>query len=332
MASPPTISGMYTPGNLSVAYSPDGAYIVSGSSDSTIRIWDAHTGQPVGRPLKGHTHPVTSVAYSPDGARIVSSSYDHTIRIWDAHTGQPVGQPLKGHASPANSIAYSPDGANIVSGSSSTIRIWDAHTGQPIGQPLNGHTDSVNSVAYSPDGAHVVSSSDDRTIRIWNAHTGQPVGQPLNDHRLPVKLAAYSPDGAYIVSRGDDGRIRIWSITIGGHTDGSQLIQSATPPPGHASTVSSPTQHRPSVAKPTTGPTPDQLSKPKVATLPRGWFMNLYGWLVNLCDERVVWVPHYARAPGEGLRGQDIDELALDFDDAKLGEDWKHCFDTTCVD
>ncbi|KAG9075040.1 hypothetical protein FRC06_010311, partial [Ceratobasidium sp. 370] len=73
----------------SVAYSPDGAYIASGSADSTVRIWDAHTCQPVGQPLHGHTSYVLSVAYSPDGAYLASGSDDRTVRIWDAHTGQP---------------------------------------------------------------------------------------------------------------------------------------------------------------------------------------------------------------------------------------------------
>ncbi|KAG8784618.1 POC1 centriolar protein A [Serendipita sp. 397] len=65
----------------SVAYSPDGRRIISGSWDNTIRIWDTEMGTGVGKPLEGHTRPVTSVAYSPDGCRIISGSFDSTIRI-----------------------------------------------------------------------------------------------------------------------------------------------------------------------------------------------------------------------------------------------------------
>jgi WD40 repeat protein len=81
------IQDVYSP----VAYSPDGQHIISGSSDCTIRIWDAETGAPVGKPLVGHTGGVGSVAYSPGGQHIISGSYDSTIRIWDAETGAPVG-------------------------------------------------------------------------------------------------------------------------------------------------------------------------------------------------------------------------------------------------
>jgi len=69
---------------LSVAYSPDGSHIVSGSLDKTLRIWDAQTGALIVEPLSGHENSVWSVAYSPDGSRIVSGSYDNTLRLWNA--------------------------------------------------------------------------------------------------------------------------------------------------------------------------------------------------------------------------------------------------------
>ena len=65
----------------SVAYSPDGKKIVSGSNDGTIKIWDANTGQCL-KTLKGHSGDVWSVAFSPDGTKIISGSWDDTIKIW----------------------------------------------------------------------------------------------------------------------------------------------------------------------------------------------------------------------------------------------------------
>ncbi len=155
---------------LSVAFSPNGQHIISGSSDRTIRIWDAKTGATVGDPLEGHTGQVVCVTCSPNGQYIISASNDMTIQIWDAETGAAIGKPLKGHTEGVHSVAYSPNGQHIISGSADrTIRIWDAKTGAPVGKPLTGHAMTVSSVAYSPSGRHFVSGSRDNTIHLWDS-------------------------------------------------------------------------------------------------------------------------------------------------------------------
>ena len=117
----------------SVAFSPDGTFIVSGSYDMTVRIWDAMSGTPIGEPLSGHSDWVLSVAISPDGAHVISSSFDKTARIWHVMSGVPISEPIQGHPSLLRSVAISPDGARFVSGSyDNTIQIWDAMSGAPI--------------------------------------------------------------------------------------------------------------------------------------------------------------------------------------------------------
>ena len=94
---------------FSLAYSPDGTRIISGSGDGTVQIWDAVSGAPIHAPLKGHSGSVWSVAYSPDGTRIASGSTDATVRMWNAVSGTPIGAPLKGHSSGVTSVAFSPN-------------------------------------------------------------------------------------------------------------------------------------------------------------------------------------------------------------------------------
>jgi WD40 repeat protein/cytoskeletal protein RodZ len=214
----------------SVAFSPDGLRIVSGSDDNTLRLWDAKTGLPIGQPLTGHSNWVTSVAFSPDGLRIVSGSSDKTLRLWDAKTGQPIGQPLKGHSYNVWSVAFSPDGLRIVSGSSdNTLRLWNAKTSQPIGQPLTGHYSGVTSVAFSPDGLRIVSGSDDDTLRLWDAKTGRPIGQYLKGHSRSVSSVAFSPDSLRIVSGSLDNTLRLWDAKTG--------LPIGQPLPGHSGDV-----------------------------------------------------------------------------------------------
>ena len=200
----------------SIAFSPDGKKIVSGSNDRTICIWDAQTGTPIGELLRGHTNSVSSVSFSPDGTKIVSGSNDNTIRIWDAQTGAQIGEPLTGHTDSVSSVSFSPDGAKIASGSSdSTIRIWDAQTGTPIGEPLTGHKDPVNCVSFSPGGTKIASGSWDKTIRIWDVQTGAQIGEPLTGHAFWVNCVSFSPDGTKIASGSGDRTIRIWDAQTG---------------------------------------------------------------------------------------------------------------------
>ncbi|EMD30819.1 hypothetical protein CERSUDRAFT_145802, partial [Gelatoporia subvermispora B] len=206
----------HTSGVTSVAFSPDRTRIVSGSWESTIRLWDATTGDAVMGPLKGHTASIKSVAFSPDGTRIVSGSYDNTIRLWDATTGNAVMGPLEGHTENITSVAFSPSGTRIVSGSyDNTIRLWDATTGNAVMEPLKGHTSPITSVAFSPDGTRIVSGSWDKTIRLWDALTGDAVMKPLEGHTHWVTSVAISPDGTRIVSGSNDKTIRLWDATTG---------------------------------------------------------------------------------------------------------------------
>ena len=80
----------------SVAYSPDGQQIISGSRDGTILIWDTETHALVGKPLEGHAGHVLSVVYSPNRQHIISASDDSSIRIWDVNSGSAVGKATNG--------------------------------------------------------------------------------------------------------------------------------------------------------------------------------------------------------------------------------------------
>ncbi|KAE8132424.1 hypothetical protein BDV38DRAFT_287740, partial [Aspergillus pseudotamarii] len=107
----PTQSISHLGSVLSVAFSPDGCTLVSGSRDHTIKLWDTMTGTER-QTLKGHSSWVKSVAFSPDGRTLASGSGDDTIKLWDTTTGTER-QTLKGHSDSVQSVAFSPDGYTL---------------------------------------------------------------------------------------------------------------------------------------------------------------------------------------------------------------------------
>ncbi len=198
----------------------DGARIVSGSWDNTVRVWDAATGETL-RVLKGHEDRVSSVAVTADGARIVSGSWDGTVRVWDAATGETL-RVLKGHERAVTSVAVTADDARIVSGSEDkTVRVWDATTGETL-RVLEGHESPVTSIAVTTDGGRIVSGSGstrasgkaDNTVRVWDAATGETL-RVLEGHEDRVSSIAVTTDGARIVSGSNDKTVRVWDAATG---------------------------------------------------------------------------------------------------------------------
>jgi WD40 repeat protein len=211
----------------SVAYSPDGSRIASGSEDKTIKIWDAENGYELNT-FKRNKKRILSVTYSPDGHRIASGSDDKTIRIWDAESGREL-QTLKGHTSWVCSVAYSPDGRRIVSVSKDkTIKIWDAESGQIL-HTFKGHKKAVHFAAYSPDGRRIVSGSGDNTVRIWDVESGRELQTLTGGWYTGWGCSvAYSPNGRRIVSISVGSTIKIWDAESGQElhtlTDGGDSV------------------------------------------------------------------------------------------------------------
>ena len=212
----------HTGGVLSVAFSPDGQTVASGSSDYTIRLWDTLAGEHK-RTLEGHKGWVHSIVFSPNGRMLASGSEDKTVQLWDAVRGTHR-RKLKGHTKEVLSVAFSPDGRTVASGSSdNTIRLWYAVAGV-YERTLQGHTvnkgathkthtDSVTSVAFSPDGRMLASGSSDGTIRLWPiaADEDNPWVFGWGWHPDGFKSVAFSPDGIALAS-GSWREIRLWDV------------------------------------------------------------------------------------------------------------------------
>ena len=196
----------------SVAFSPDGRTLASGSADQTIKLWDVASGQLL-RTLQGHSNEIPSVAFSPDGLTLASGSHDKTIKLWDTANGKLL-RTLQGHSDWVESVAFSPDGRTLASGSNDhTIKLWDVASGKLL-RTMQGHSNDVRSVAFSPDGRTLASGSFDHTIKLWNVASGQLL-RTLRGHLDYVIAVTFSPDGRTLASGSDDYTIKLWDVASG---------------------------------------------------------------------------------------------------------------------
>ncbi|XP_051787191.1 notchless protein homolog 1 [Erpetoichthys calabaricus] len=192
----------HTEAVISVAFSPTGKYLASGSGDTTVRFWDLSTETPHFT-AKGHKHWVLSITWSPDGKKLASGCKNSQIFLWDPHTGNQVGRVLSGHTKWITWLCWEPLHINaecryLASASKDcTVRIWDTVLGK-CEKILTGHTQSVTCVKWGGDGL-LYSSSQDRTIKVWRAQDGV-LCRTLQGHAHWVNTMALNTD--YVLRTG----------------------------------------------------------------------------------------------------------------------------------
>ena len=206
-----------------VVFSSDSRLLISGSEDSSVRIWDATSGRMLLN-CTGHDDTVESVAINPAGSMIASGGADDLIRLWNPVTGKPLGI-LRGHEDTVTHVDFTSDGKTLVSASDdNTVRLWDLQARKET-RLFNGHSDSVNVAEFNHDATRILSAGADTDVVLWNTTTGKQLSV-LEGHTEEIWSGMFSPDGRQAVTSGDDHTIRIWDLatskevaSLEGHTD-----------------------------------------------------------------------------------------------------------------
>mmetsp|Transcript_23263 Transcript_23263/g.35895 ORF Transcript_23263/g.35895 Transcript_23263/m.35895 type:complete len:1396 (-) Transcript_23263:2625-6812(-) len=220
-------SGIF--GVLSIAWSPDGKQLASGSTRNFVKIWDLNTNNSP-RVWVGRGKYCYLLTFSPDMQQLASSSspFPNAIRICDISDYEN-SILMEGHSNCVRTILWSPDGGRLASGSEDkSVRIWNTTTGD-CQRKFEGHSGSVTCVAWSADSQRLASRSDGGDIRLWDLSTGV-CARVIQGFALELLCIAWSPNHEQLASGSVDGIIRIWDTKTG---DGERIME------GHTGAVSS---------------------------------------------------------------------------------------------
>ena len=194
---------------LSVAVTHDNKYIISGSADRTLKVWNLLEKKHEFS-LEGHTSAVHCVLVTLDNEYIVSGSADKTLIMWNFQKKKKSGV-LKHHTSPVLCLAITRDNKCLVSGSADkSVMMWDIRNKTKIGL-LTGHSAPVLSLVVTMDSYFIVSASEDKTVRLWAVQHKQ-FRVLFQGHTAAVTCLAVTSDNLHIVSGSLDKTIRMWSI------------------------------------------------------------------------------------------------------------------------
>ena len=202
----------------SLAYSPNGQFIATGSRDVSIKIWEVATGREI-RTLLGHLGSVSALAFDPTGVFLASGSSDNEIVIWEVATGKEVKR-LKGPMKSITSIDFSHDGLQLASsGTDRNAITWNIETGQASGEYIVYPPQIGAQVRFSKDDKTLITGNDNGMVKLFDQDTKEVFDtlrniRPTSCGGCPTFISL-NENGDVLLSASDRGPITLWDIRKG---------------------------------------------------------------------------------------------------------------------
>ncbi len=202
----------------SMAWSPDGKYLVSGSFQ-TISIWDPHTGA-LRQKIGGFAHAVVALAFSLDGKYLGEAGGEPTvegeIKIFDVPSWKQICEVKSGHSDTVYGIAFSPDDKMIATCSADKfVKVWEVPSGKFV-KSFEGHTHHVLDVGWMADGKLLASAGGDNTVKVWDFEKGEQA-RTINAHNKQVTRLLFIGKKAEFLTCGGDNAVKAFNATNGGN-------------------------------------------------------------------------------------------------------------------